>query len=91
MSVKSTDENETKTTFLDYSSPNEPIELFTIHRLTGDMRNYYASQDLMVELARTTTEIYTVSIPESAANSLLKLSYEQIKERFSIISQSWNN
>lgn len=89
--VKSTDENETKTTFLDYSSPNEPIELFTIHRLTGDMRNYYASQDSMVELARTTTEIYTVSISENAVNSQFNLSYEQIKERFSIISQSWNN
>lgn len=89
--VKSTDENETKTTFLELNSNGQSTELLTIHRLTGDMRNYYASQDLMVELARTTTEIYTVSIPESAANSLLKLNYEQIKERFSIISQSWNN
>ena len=55
------------------------------------MRNYYASQDSMVELARTTTEIYTVSISENAVNSQFNLSYEQIKERFSIISQSWNN
>ena len=89
--VKSTDENETKTTFLDYSSQNNPVELLTIHRLTGDMRSYYASQESMFELARTATEIYTVSIPENAVNSQLKLDYDQIKERFSIISQSWSN
>lgn len=89
--VKSTDENETKTTFLDYSSQNNPVELLTIHRLTGDMRSYYASQESMFELARTATEIYTVSVPDNAVNSQLKLDYDQIKERFSIISQSWSN
>ena len=89
--TKSNEENQTTTTFLHYNSLNRPIELLTIHRLTGDMKNYYASQEGMIELARTTTEIYTASIPDSANQSELKLNAEQIKERFSIISQSWNN
>lgn len=84
-------ENKTSTTFWDNNLGNVPIELFTIHRLTGDMRSYYASQNNMLEIIKTATEIYCVSIPQSAKNSILSISFDQIKERFSIISQSWSN
>lgn len=88
---KNSTQNQTETKFIEVDGQNTKIELLTIHRLTGDMRNYYASQDNMIELARTPTEIYTASIPEQAYSSQLKLTDEQVKEKFSIISQSWSN
>ena len=55
------------------------------------MRSYYASRDSMIELAKTQTEIYAASIPADAANSPLAIGEDDIRSRFSIITQNWNN
>ena len=55
------------------------------------MRNYYASQDSMIELVKTRSEIYTASIAPEAAGSSFALSEEEILQRFSIITQAWSN
>lgn len=89
--AKGTNEGMSTTTFLDCSDGGKGTPLLTIYRLTGDMRGYYASRDSMIELSKTQTEIYAASIPKDAANSSLKLAEEEIRARFSIITQNWNN
>ena len=88
---KNTSENMTTTTFYEYVEDGANVPLFTIYRLTGDMRNYYASQESMIELVKTRSEIYTASIAPEAAGSSFALSEEEILQRFSIITQAWSN
>ena len=79
------------TTLLDYNEGAKGIPLLNIYRLTGDMRSYYASRDGMIELAKTQTEIYAASIPAGASDSPLAITEDDIRSRFSIITQNWNN
>ena len=89
--AKGTSEGMSTTSFLDYNDGGTTTPLLTIYRLTGDMRSYYASRDSMIELAKTQTEIYAASIPADAANSPLAIGEDDIRSRFSIITQNWNN
>lgn len=89
--AKGTSEGMSTTTFLEYHDSGKSTPLLTIYRLTGDMRNYYASRDSMIELARTKNEIFAASIPRDARNSALAIGSDDIKARFSIITQSWSN
>lgn len=92
--TKYSEDDISNTTFNEYiaDTPNSPYRaLVTIYRFTGDMRNYYASREGMIELARTPTEIYAAKIPETAKESSIAITENDIKDRFSIISQSWSN
>ena len=87
---RSTSENMTMTTFSEYREGGGSIPLLTIYRLTGDMRDYYASRDTMVILAQTKSEIYTASISDRADESALALTEDETSQRFSIITQGWS-
>lgn len=88
---KGTSEGMATTTFSEYRAAGKPVPLLTIYRLTGDMRSFYAARDHMIFLGQTQTEIFTATIPESAAESTIALDQETIKQQFSVITQSWNN
>ena len=79
------------TVLLDYNDGDKGIPLLNIYRLTGDMRSYYASREGMIELAKTQTEIYAATIPSGAEDSPLAITEDDIRSRFSIITQNWNN
>lgn len=88
---KGTSEGMSTATFSEYRTDGMSIPLLTIYRLTGDMRTYYAARDHMIMLAQTQTEIFTASVPSAAARSALALSEDDIKDRFSVNTQSWSN
>lgn len=89
VSRTSTQNGMNATTFEDYNEYGENVPLFTIYYLTGDLREYLVDDEGMEVLYKGTNSIYAASVSQDAYKSEHHMSIDEIKERFSIISQSW--
>ncbi|MGE4547916.1 MAG: hypothetical protein AB7C89_00010 [Intestinibacillus sp.] len=77
------------TTFEQYQPDGRSIPLLHIYYITSDIRNMLAEGEGMMPLRETETAVYTALIPQEATGNALALGQDEIKQRFSIISQSW--
>ena len=78
-------------TFSEYVGRGGHIPLFTIYCATGSNRDYYAGRTDLLQLGQTTQAVYFARIADEAEQSSLQISVEEIKNRFSLVKQDWNN
>ncbi len=68
----------------------ERIPLLEIYYFTGDLRNYYASQEGMIALGNSAYATYAAHIPDQAEQSSLAMDTAAVQENFDIITAAWN-
>lgn len=89
--TKTTDSGLSAVSFSEYVGRGGHIPLFTIYCATGSNRDYYAGRTDLLQLGQTTQAVYFARIADEAEQSSLQISAEEIKNRFSLVKQDWNN
>lgn len=89
--VKTADSGLSAVTFSEYVGRGGQIPLFTIYCATGSNRDYYAGRTDLLQLGQTAQAVYFARIADQASQSSLQISEEEIKNRFSLVKQDWNN
>ena len=89
--AKTTDSGLSAVSFSEYVGRGGHIPLFTIYCATGSNRDYYAGRTDLLQLGQTTQAVYFARIADENEQSSLQISAEEIKNRFSLVKQDWNN
>lgn len=77
--------------FLSTARTKWSIPLFNIYCATGSNREYYAERTDLIQLGQTTQAIYFAKLTNEGEQSELALTGDEIKARFSLDNQAWNN
>ena len=77
--------------FFEYRKNKMSIPLFNIYCATGSNREYYAERTDLIQLGQTTQAIYFAKLTNEGEQSELALTGDEIKARFSLVNQAWNN
>ena len=89
--VKTTDSGLSAVAFYEYLGEGQQIPLFTIYTATGSTREYYVGRNDLVQLGESTQAVYFARIADEIQQSTLKISEADIRSRFSLVKQDWNN
>lgn len=89
--AKTIDSGLSAVSFSEYVGRGGHIPLFTIYCATGSNRDYYAGRTDLLQLGQTTQAVYFARIADENEQSSLQISAEEIKNRFSLVKQDWNN
>lgn len=89
--TKINENNLTGVEFAQYLGAQQKLPLFTIYCATGETRDYYENRADLIGLGSTPKALYFARIADTAEQSMIQITAEGIKKRFSIITQDWNN
>ena len=89
--VKANDGGVSYVEFLEYRSGKTSIPLFNIYCATGSNREYYAERTDLIQLGKTTQAVYFAKLTNGKQQSELQLTAEEIRARFSLVNQAWDN
>ncbi|MFR3787535.1 hypothetical protein [Agathobaculum desmolans] len=88
--VKSNDTGLSLVTFSEYLGGTQRVPLFIVYCATGAAREYYAGRTDLVQLGQTAQAVYFAKFAEEARNSTLAVTPEDVRKRFSLVKQDWN-
>lgn len=77
--------------FLSTARTKCPSPLFNIYCATGSNREYYAERTDLIQLGQTTQAIYFAKLTNEGEQSEPGADGDEIKARFSLVNQAWNN
>lgn len=89
--IKANDGGLSYVEFFEYRKNKMSIPLFNIYCATGSNREYYAERTDLIQLGQTTQAIYFAKLTNEGEQSELALTGDEIKARFSLVNQAWNN
>ena len=89
--IKANDGGLSYVEFFEYRKDKMSIPLFNIYCATGSNREYYAERTDLLQLGQTTQAIYFAKLTNEGEQSELALTGDEIKARFSLVNQAWNN
>ena len=89
--IKANDGGLSYVEFFEYRKDKMSIPLFNIYCATGSNREYYAERTDLIQLGQTTQAIYFAKLTNEGEQSELALTGDEIKARFSLVNQAWNN
>ncbi len=89
--TKINENNLTGVEFAQYLGAQRKLPLFTIYCATGDTRDDYETRADLIQLGSTAKALYFARIQDTADESMIKITADGIKKRFSIITQEWDN
>lgn len=88
--VKSAETGLSSVQFYEYVSRGQNLPLFTIYCATGTLRDFYADRSDLVQLGETPKAVYFARM-DGAMQGAIRVDEQGLKDRFSLVTQDWNN
>ncbi|MBS6639739.1 MAG: hypothetical protein KH295_01635 [Clostridiaceae bacterium] len=89
--VKTTENNLSKVEFYEYLGSGNQRPLFSIYMATGATREYYAGRSDLVQLGESSQAVYFAKLAADTQGDTLQIESEDIKSRFSLVTQDWSD
>lgn len=89
--TKGTDNGLSMVVFSEYQGGAQQIPLFTIYCAAGSAREYYAGRADLIQLGQTTQAVYFARLAPEAGSGTLQITADDIRSRFSLAKQAWND
>lgn len=77
-------------TFFEYLTDGQNTELFSISCASGTARDYYMDRPDIIKLGETSKALYFARFPENGQLGMIKLSGQEIRKHFSLVTQEWS-
>ncbi len=89
--VKTTENNLSKVEFYEYLGSGNQRPLFSIYMATGATREYYAGRSDLIQLGESSQAVYFAKLAADTQGDTLQIESEDIKSRFSLVTQDWSD
>ena len=89
--VKTTENNLSKVEFYEYLGSGNQRPLFSIYMATGATREYYAGRSDLIQLGESSQAVYFAKLAADTQGGTLQIESEDIKSRFSLVTQDWSD